>query len=189
MEWDRHNFLSFWTIFCPFTRPTDAENQNFEKMKKTPKEIIILQMCTIDDSRMMYVCWDMECNRHTFLLFWIVFLPFYVPNNLKNQNFEKYEKTTYHFTHVYHKWQSCNVWFLRYQERWTEFFLILDCCLHFYPPNLKNQNFEKLKKKPGDIILHMCITNYNHIIYGSWDIKHDGQKFLSFWTAFCPFTP
>ena len=32
----------------------DPENQNFEKMKKTPEDIIILQMCTINDSHMMY---------------------------------------------------------------------------------------------------------------------------------------
>ena len=27
------------------------------------------------------------------------------------------------------------------------------------------------------------------MMYGSLDIKHDRQKFLSFWTIFCPFTP
>ena len=26
-------------------------------------------------------------------------------------------------------------------------------------------------------------------MYGSWDMKHDGQSFLSFWTVCCPFTP
>ena len=57
------------------------------------------------------------------------------------------------------------------------------------PPsnNLKNQNFEKLKKNPGDIItLHMLSINQNHIMYGSWDIEHARQNFLSFWTIFCP---
>ena len=34
--------------------------------------------------------------------------------------------------------------------------------------NLENQNLEKMKKKSGDaIILHMCIINDNHIMYGS----------------------
>ena len=44
-------------IFChygPFISPMDPENQNFEKMKKPPEDIIILQMSTIDDSHMMY---------------------------------------------------------------------------------------------------------------------------------------
>ena len=38
----------------PFYPHTDPENQNFEKMKKTPGDIIILQMSTINDSHMMY---------------------------------------------------------------------------------------------------------------------------------------
>ena len=46
-EWHRHNFLSFWAIFCPFTitPPTlnDPKNQNFEKKwKKTPGDTILL---------------------------------------------------------------------------------------------------------------------------------------------------
>ena len=39
------------------------------------------------------------------------------------------------------------------------------------PDNLKNQNFEKMKEKktpPGDIIiLHTCMINDNHMMYGS----------------------
>ena len=38
----------------PFYIPMDPENQNFETMKKIPEDIIILQMCTINDSHMMY---------------------------------------------------------------------------------------------------------------------------------------
>ena len=38
----RHNFLSFWAIFCPFTLPpNNQENQNFEKMKKSPGDATI----------------------------------------------------------------------------------------------------------------------------------------------------
>ena len=33
----------------------------------------------------------------------------------------------------------------------------------FTPNNLENQNFEKMKKKPGDvIILHLCSKNHDH---------------------------
>ena len=72
------------------------------------------------------------------------------------------------------------------------FFIILDCFLPFYPPltTQKNQNFEKMKTSPGDIIiLHRCTINGNHMMYGSWDMKHDKQNFLSFWTILFPFTP
>ena len=103
-------FAHFLRNFCPM----DTENQNFEKMKKTPKDIIILRMCIINNSHMMYGSRDMECN---------------------GQNF----------------------------------FVVLDCFLPFEPPNnLKNQNFEKMKKPSGDIIIfHMCTINDNHMMYGS----------------------
>ena len=36
------------------------------------------------------------------------------------------------------------------------------------PKNLKNQNFEKMKKRPGDIvILHKCTKNHDHMPYFS----------------------
>ena len=54
MEHDRQNFLSFWTIFCPFYPPNNPKNQNFEKIKKTPRHIIILHMYTVNDNHMMY---------------------------------------------------------------------------------------------------------------------------------------
>ena len=47
-------------IFChvgPFfdlLPPNNPKYQNFEKMKKTPGDNIILQMCTINDNHMMY---------------------------------------------------------------------------------------------------------------------------------------
>ena len=40
--------------------PLDPESQNFEKTKKTPGDIIILQICAIIDNHMMYGSWDIE---------------------------------------------------------------------------------------------------------------------------------
>ena len=40
--------LSFWAIFLPFDPPNNPKNQNFEKMKQTPGDIIILHMSTIN---------------------------------------------------------------------------------------------------------------------------------------------
>ena len=67
---------------------------------------------------------------------------------------------------MYHKWQSCAVWFLRYGIRWPEIFGKLDYFLPYYPTNKpKNQSFEKMKKTSGDIIiLHKCTKNYDHMI-------------------------
>ena len=186
-EWGRQNFLSFWGIFCPFSSlttwkikrftfkrtpgdiinlqvgtiydnhvlygcwnmkrirqffchsgpffalytPMDQENQDFEKIKKPPEDIIISQMCTINDGHIMYGSWDMECNGHNFLSFWAIFCPF--------------------------------------TPLWTR----------------KIKTFEKITKTPGDIItLHKCTINDNHMMYGLWDMEHDGQTFLSFWDPF-----
>ena len=50
--------------------------------------------------------------------------------------------------------------------------------------NLENQNFNIEKNN-----LHICTTNGNHMMYGSWDMERDRPNFLSFWIAFCSFTP
>ena len=49
----------------------------------------------------------------------------------------------------------------------------------------------KLKKKkiPGDIILHKCTKNHDHMLYCSWDMVCDKCNFyFSFWANFCFFT-
>ena len=73
----------------------------------------------------------------------------------------------------------------------TEYFVILDRFLPCYPPNNpKNQNFEKLKKFPGNIIiLHQCTKNHDQVPYCSLDMAHNGLNcYFSFWAIFCPFT-
>ena len=59
------------------------------------------------------------------------------------------------------------------------------------PNSPKNQNSEKMKKTPGDIIiLHMCTRNYDQMMYSSGDMVRDRCNcYFSFWTIFCPFTP
>ena len=58
-----------------------------------------------------------------------------------------------------------DVWFLRYEAWQTEFFAILDCFLPVYPHNPKNQNFEKLKKKPLEISFYTSIPKIMIICY------------------------
>ena len=60
--------------------------------------------------------------------------------------------------------------------------------LPFYPPS-NPENFEKMKKNLGDIVLHMSTINQNQMMYDSWDMEHDRQSFFSFWTIFCSFSP
>ena len=82
---------------------------------------------------MMYGSWDMKCNRQNSL--WTIFCPFTLLTTQKIKILKNWKNTWryYHFTHVYDKWQSYDVWFLRYEAWWTEFFVILDCFLPFYP--------------------------------------------------------
>ena len=137
MECHTHNFLPFWVIFCPFTPLLTPEITIWKIHKKTPEDIVLLHMCTINEDHMMYGSLDLKRDGQSFLQFWTFFFPL--------------------------TWKT--------------------------KTNLKNQNFDKMKKKPGDIlILRLCNTNDDHIMYGSWDMKHHRQNFLLFW-PFLPFYP
>ena len=136
---------------------------------------------------MMYGSWDIKCKGQRFLPLWAIFCPL----TLLTSKFwnKKNSCRHYHFTLVYHKWQSYDVWFLRYQA-WLISTDIRHNFCHFglffalLPSNPENQIFEKMKKTLGDIIiLPMSTTNQNHM-YGSWDIKHNRHNFLSSWASF-----
>ena len=79
------------------------KNQNFEKLKNPPGDIIILYICIINGNHMMYGFWEIECDRQNFLSFWTVFalLPtcgarkskFWIKKKKKkNKNFKKKKK-------------------------------------------------------------------------------------------------
>ena len=77
-----------------------------------------------------------------------------------------------HFTHLYQKPQSYDVWFLRYRVRQAEFFVILG---HFLPPHHpndpENQNFEEKKTKKNawrnSFHTYMFTINEDHMMYDS----------------------
>ena len=81
MKHDRHNFLVILSHFLPFYPTNNPKNQNFEKMKKLPRDIIILHKCTKNHDYMLHCSWDMArdgCNLY--FSFWDIF-PFYPSNN------------------------------------------------------------------------------------------------------------
>ena len=123
--------------------------------------IINLQMWTIYESHLIYGSWDMECKGQNLLSFLTVLFALLPPlTTWKIKILKKWKKhlEIYHFTHVYHKWQSHDLWLLRYGAWQTEFFVILAHCLHFYPPNNpKNQNFEKWKNHLDILSLYTCV--------------------------------
>ena len=71
----------------------DPENENFEKMKNTPEDIIILQMCTKNESHMMYGSWDMEYNRQNCLSFSAIFCSFTPLTTQKIKILKKWKET------------------------------------------------------------------------------------------------
>ena len=107
IERDKHNFLSFWTIFFLFTFffylfvpfyllpfSKDPKNQNFEKTKKASGDIIILHKCTKKHDHMLHCSRDTEHDRCNFRFsFWAIFCPF---TPLKTQKIKILKKWTKH---------------------------------------------------------------------------------------------
>ena len=158
-------------------------------MKNFAGDIIILHMCTKNHNHMMHDSWDTEWDRHKILSFWAIFSPFTSPLKISNIKILKKMKKMLRdvillYIHVYYKWRSYDIWLLKYTVRQTEIFDILGRFLPFQLLyNLENRNFT-LKKIPGDIIiLHICTTNDNYMMYGSWDMEHVTDR------IFCHFGP
>ena len=135
-------------------------------------------MCTINDNHIMYGSWDMEHEGHNFLSFWTIFCPFTPLTTRKIKILKNGKKPWryYHFTHVYDKWQSNHLYFLRYGVQLTERFVILDPFWHFYPPNnLKNQTFEKNEKNTWRYYY------FTHVYqkwqpYNVWFLRYGAQR-------------
>ena len=54
IECDRYNFLSFQAIFCSFAPLFTMKIEVWKKCNKTPGDIILLHICTINQYHMMY---------------------------------------------------------------------------------------------------------------------------------------
>ena len=114
-----------------------------KKMKKMPRDIILLYIQVYHKWR-SYDIWLLISQTEIFVILGH-FLPFQSLDNLESQNFKIEENTwTYQFTCSHHKWQSYDVWFLRYVEQQTEFFVILEYFCPFTP--LWTQKIKILKK-------------------------------------------
>ena len=125
-------------------------------MKTIAGDNNILHICSKNHNHMMYGSWEMERNRWNFFSFSILFGPFTLPQSalLPPQQTRKskvweHEKKTPGDIIILHKCtiNDNHTWFLRYEARQTELFVILGHFLTFDPPNNpKTKNLKKTKK-------------------------------------------
>ena len=145
------------------------KNQNFEKMEKIAKYIIILSMCTKTT-----ITWGTVPeirSEKDILVICCSFTP--TLKNPENQNFEKMKEASGYLI-ILHVPKITIIWCML-PEIWSATYIIF-CHFgphfavlpHYWPWKLK---FRKNVKNPGNIILsHMCTMNED-IMYSSWDIK------------------
>ena len=143
-EYNQSNFLSFWAIFYRFTPLLTPKIKSWKNLNKTWRYKILLHIYHKQRS------WCMVPEIQGMTKFFAI-LGLWPSKQTEKAKFWKNEKNTwryYHFTLAYQKWQSSNnVWFLRYGTWQTDFFVILDYFLPFYPTNNpENQDFEKWTK-------------------------------------------
>ena len=129
-DWGCQNFLSFWAIFGPFIPLTIHKIKILNKWKNTWRKYWF--KLVHHDNHIMHGSWDTKHDGQDFLSFRTILYPF-TPLIQKIKIFKKIKKNTwsfYHFTNVYHEWQSYDVWFLRYVVWQRIFCHFLD---HFLP--------------------------------------------------------
>ena len=78
--------------FLPFYPSNSLKNQNFKKMRKTHRDIIILHKCTKIHDHMLNCSWDMVRHICNYFSFWAIFCPFTPPNSPKIKISKKWKK-------------------------------------------------------------------------------------------------
>ena len=163
--------------FLHFYCPNSPKNQNFEKMNKTPGDIIILHMCTKNHDQIIYSSWNMVHDRCNYFSFWVIYCPFTPLTARKIKILKKWKKCLEISSFYVHapKINRCTV-----PQIWCMTDVIICHVGSFFalllPQKPEKSKFWKMKKLPGDtIILHMCTKNYDQMMYSSSDMLCDRQ--------------
>ena len=149
--------------------------------KKKEKNLQISLFYSKNLYGMIYISWDVECNKLK-LVIWVIFCAFNPQN--QNQSFEKLKKasgdviilqmcTKIHDHMMYASWDmECNMHnFLSLLAIFCPFTQLLTPKINIWK---KCQ-----KKKTGDIILlQICSISEDHMMYVSWDTTHGRQFFV-----------
>ena len=121
VECDLHNFLSFWTMFCPLTSLTTRKSK-FWKNEKNPWRDHNFAKSFPRIMIMLYCSWDVAHDGCImYFTFWAVFYPF-TPLTTQKVKIKNIKKTRryHHFTYVYQKLWSHGVWIQRYGGQWMD---------------------------------------------------------------------
>ena len=132
-----HFGLLLALLTTPFPSPPlewSRKSKFWTQMEKMPGDIILFYIHVYNKWK-SYDKWFLKFKVRQTESFVILghFLPFQPPWQPGKSKFiiDKNTWRYYHFTHLHHKWQSCDVWFLRYGRWETKFFVILDSFLPF----------------------------------------------------------
>ena len=132
-----------------------------------------------------------EGGAHLRISFWHLLMNFEKP---KKSEFWKNEKK---LLDIFYTWvpKTTIIWGTYPEIRNEMIFFHFRPFFTLYPSpplpyNPENQNFEKMKKASGDvIILNLCNKKHNHMMYAYSDMECDDIIFCYFRLFFCSFTP
>ena len=197
MKPDRHFFVIL-DYFLPFFLPLTT--RKIKILKKWKNYLTYYHFAYVHHKWKSYDVWflRLERNRQNSFSFWTIFCPF-TPLTTQKIKIFKNEINAWrydHFTHVYHKWQSYDIYFVRYEARQTKctknhdhmlycswdmardecncYFSLWAIFLPFHPANSpKNQTLKKWKKTPWK---H---HHFTHVYQKLWS---DDVRFLRYGT-------
>ena len=133
-------------------------------MKKMPGDIIILQWCSKNHDHILYCSLDMVRDTCNYFSFWVIFCTFTLltAQKIKIKKKKKKWKTLLEISSFHTSVSKIMIIWHTVPEIWcmTDVIVIFHYVLFFV-----------LLKMPGDIIiLYMCTTNHDQMMYGSWDM-------------------
>ena len=121
-----------------------------KKLKKTPRDIIILHKCTINDNHMIYGFWDINCNRQIFFMLG-------QPLTAQKMKFQNYDKNTWKYHHV------TDIIVIFHFGLFFALLTPLSPPLHLNSP--ENENFKKIKKHLKKSSFYTSVTKIMIIYY------------------------
>ena len=162
-----------------------------EKKWKTPGDVILLHMCTINED-LMYGSWDIRCNGQiSFVILGLFFCPL-TPLTTQKIKILKNEKTTGYIIILNlcttNDSQCVIPEIVRATDRHSCHFRVFFALL----PHLQTQKskfWKKWKKYLKILSFYTYLPQMTIIWYMNWDMECDRLNFLPFWTIFCPFNP